>query len=60
VDRRDPGDQLGVVEGPAAGDVLALDVVGGTGDLEQRTGPLDAVLPSFLRLDERPDPTLTP
>src|SRR5437660_1218286 len=54
VDGGDAGLELGIGHLPGAGGGVALLVVGGPGDLEQRTGAVDAVVPSLLRLDERP------
>jgi len=54
VDGDDPLGEVGVAERSAAGDVLAVGVEGGTGDLEQLTRPADVALLRFLRLDERP------
>src|SRR3954453_8633345 len=45
--------QLGVLTRSNGGLVGALRVVGGTGDLQQLTRPLDVVVASLLRLDER-------
>src|SRR5262249_30637625 len=52
VDLPDRLEQLTVGYLPGRGDVLLALVVGGTGDLEQFTGVLDAVTGHFLRLDE--------
>src|SRR5918993_1422025 len=45
--------ELGVNQLPGRGAVGAVGVVGGTGDLQQLTGPLDVALLCLLRLDER-------
>src|SRR4051795_8702494 len=47
--------RLGVLTRSNGGLVGALRVVGGTGDLQQLTRPLDVVVASLLRLDERVD-----
>jgi hypothetical protein len=53
VDNLDLSDQLGVGDGSGGEDTGSALVVGGAGDLEQATGPLDAVTCNLLRLDER-------
>src|SRR4029453_5929492 len=52
VDLADRLEQLGIRPRPGRGCIAATLVVGGTGDLEQLTAPLDAVTCSLLRLDE--------